>query len=84
MQQPVEDRRRDASVVVKDARPVLIRLVGRDDERAAFVALTDDLEEQVGPGFIQRQVRKWGQAVVCWFSGISFVYGPKRLSRCSR
>jgi len=61
VQQPVEDRRSDASVVVKDARPMLIGLVGRDDERAAFVALTDDLEEQVGPGFIQRQITRYVQ-----------------------
>ncbi len=46
----------DAGVVVEDGRPVLLGLVGGDDGRTAFVALTDDLEEQIAAGLAERQV----------------------------
>jgi hypothetical protein len=43
----VQNRAGDAGVVIKDLGPVFIGLVGRNNHRAAFVALADDLEEQV-------------------------------------
>ena len=56
MQHAVEDGAGDAGVVVEDLRPVFVGLVGGDDERAAVVALADDLEEQVRAGLVERQV----------------------------
>jgi hypothetical protein len=38
------------------ARPLFERLVGAQDNRAAFVALADDLEEQIGPALVDGQV----------------------------
>ena len=56
VQDAVQDRRGHAGVVVEDLRPALEGLVGRDDEGAAFVARADDLEEQVGPDFVEGQI----------------------------
>lgn len=56
VQETVEDGGGDAGVVVEEARPVLVGLVGRDDGGTAFVALADELEEQVGAGFVEGEV----------------------------
>ena len=61
MEQAIEDGRRDAGVVVEDRGPVLVGLVRRDDDGASFVALADDLEEQVRPGLVERQVADFVQ-----------------------
>ena len=45
MQQSVQDGRGDRAVVIEDRRPLLERFVGRQDDRAAFIALADDLKE---------------------------------------
>ena len=37
---------------VKNRRPLFEGLVGGEDDRTAFVALADDLEEQVGAALI--------------------------------
>ncbi len=50
----VQDGAGDAGIVVEDFRPVFISLVRCDDERTTLVALADQLEEQVGAGFIER------------------------------
>jgi hypothetical protein len=34
-------------------------LVSGEDDGAAFVALTDDLEEEIGPGFIDREIAEF-------------------------
>ena len=56
MQDAVQDRRRHASVVVEDFRPALESLVGGEDDGTAFVALADDLEEQVGANLVEREI----------------------------
>ena len=56
MEDAVEDGAGDAGVVIEDLGPVFVSLVGGDDERTAFVALADDLEEQVGTGLVEREV----------------------------
>ena len=56
MQQPIEQRGGQRSVVVEDFRPVLIGTVGAQQDGAAFIALRDDLEEQVRTVFIDRQI----------------------------
>ena len=55
----VEDGAGDAGIMVEDLGPIFVGLVGRDDQRAAFVALADDLEEQVGAGLVARQVTEF-------------------------
>ncbi len=56
VQQAVQNRRSDAGVVVEDRRPLLERLVGGEDDRAALVALADDLAEQIGAGLVEREI----------------------------
>lgn len=56
MQHAVQDGRLHAGIVVEDAGPVLVGLVGRDDRGAPLIALTDDLEDQIGAGLIQGQI----------------------------
>lgn len=48
----VENGAGEGGIVVEDAGPLLEGLVGAQDDGAAFVALADDLEEQVGPVFV--------------------------------
>jgi len=57
VQHAIQDRTGDAGVVVEDLGPVLVGFVGRDDQRAAFVALADDL----GKGKMGSKKGKWGQ-----------------------
>lgn len=41
---------------VKSRRPLFEGLVGSEDDRPAFVALADDLEEQVGAALIGGEI----------------------------
>ena len=52
MQQPVQDSGCKRTVVIEDFRPVLKRPVGSDNQSTLFVPQADDLEQMVGPGFI--------------------------------
>ena len=56
VQQAIEQRRRQGTVVVKDLRPVLEGPVAGNDRRAALIALADDLEEAIGAELIDRQI----------------------------
>ena len=55
MEQPVEDGGSQSGVVVEDLRPFAVIAIG-DDGRAAFVPLADDLEQQIGAGFVDGEV----------------------------
>jgi hypothetical protein len=59
VEESVEDGAGQGAVVVEDGRPVFEDLVGGQDDRAAFVALADDLEEEVGPAFVDGQVAQF-------------------------
>lgn len=59
MEDTVEDGAGVAGVVIKDLGPVFVSLVGGDDERTAFIALVDDLEEQIGAGLVEREVTEF-------------------------
>jgi hypothetical protein len=52
----IEDGGSQHAVVVEDGWPVLVGLVGGQHDRAALVALADDLEQQVCPAFVDGQV----------------------------
>ena len=52
----VEDGAGQGAVVVEDAGPVLEDFVGGQDDGPAFVSLADDLEEEVGPAFVDGQI----------------------------
>jgi len=56
MQESVEHGAGQGAVVVEDFGPVFIGLVGRQQDGALLVALADDLKEQVGADFVDRQV----------------------------
>ena len=47
MEKPVQDRGSDRAVIVEDAGPLFEWFIGRQQDGAAFIALADDLEEQV-------------------------------------
>ena len=47
MKEPVQDRGSDGAVIVEDAGPLFEWFIGRQQDGAAFIALADDLEEQV-------------------------------------
>ena len=54
VQETVQHGACQGAVVVEDFWPVFIGLIGRDDGRTSFVPLAEDLEEQIGAGFIDR------------------------------
>ena len=55
----VEEGGGEGGVVVEDGGPVFEGLVGGQDDRAAFVALADDLEEQVGAALVDGQIAQF-------------------------
>ena len=56
VEESIQDRRGNGTVVGKDRRPLFERFVGGEDDRAAFVALTDDLEEEISAALVDGQV----------------------------
>ena len=42
--------------MVEDGGPLLEGAVGGNDQRPLFITETDDLEEQIGPRLINRQI----------------------------
>ena len=59
VEKSVEDRRRQRAVVVEDGRPLLERLVRGQNQGTVFIALADDLEQQVGALFVDGQIAKF-------------------------
>ena len=59
MQKPVEDRGSDGAVIVEDFRPVLEGAVGGQQNGSALIAVADDLKQEIGAGFIERQIAKF-------------------------
>ena len=58
VQQPVEQGRGKDGIIVEDAGPMLVYAVCGNQRGAAFVAMTDDLEQTVGAELIDRQIAK--------------------------
>ena len=56
VKEAIKDGGGDGAIAVEDSGPLFKGFVGGDDDRTAFVALTDDLEEQVGSALIDGQV----------------------------
>ena len=56
MEDAVENGGGERAVVVEDLGPVLVGAVGGDHHWGALVALTDDLEQQIGAVFVDRQI----------------------------
>ena len=56
MQKPVEECRGKCAVVVEDRWPVFVDAVGGDDDGAALIPFADDLEEEIGAVFVDRQI----------------------------
>jgi hypothetical protein len=59
MQQPVENCRGQRAVIVEGFRALREGLVCRRDDGAAFVALADDLEEQLRAFFVYGEVSQF-------------------------
>ena len=56
MEEAVEDGGGDGGVAVEDCGPLVVGLVGGQDDGTAFVAGADDLEEQIGATLVDGQV----------------------------
>ncbi len=59
MEQPIQERRREGTVVVEDFRPMLVGTVAGDDQGATLIAFADDLEEQIGTVLVDGKVAKF-------------------------
>ena len=59
MEHAVQDRGGKGAVVVEDGRPMLVDLVGGQDDGAAFVAAAEDLKEQVGAMCVYGQIAQF-------------------------
>ena len=66
VEEAVEDGGGDGGVVVEDGGPVLEGFVGGEDDGALFVALGDDLEEEVGAVFVQGDVAEFVENEQIW------------------
>src|SRR6185436_8805605 len=56
MEKAVEDSGGNRAVVIEDGGPLLEGLIGGENDRSAFVALADDLKEQVGAVLVDGEV----------------------------
>jgi hypothetical protein len=54
MEEPIQDRGSDRAVIVEDAGLLFEWFIGRQQDGAAFIALADDLEEQVSAVLVDR------------------------------
>lgn len=66
VEQSVEDGGGQYAVVFEDAGPVLEGFVGGEQQGAPLVACADDLEEQVGSGFVDGQVSDFTEDEQVW------------------
>jgi hypothetical protein len=74
MKETVEHGGGNGAIAVKDCRPLLEGFVGSDDDRALLVALADDLEKQIGPALIYREISDLIEYKDCR-SKITFEFG---------
>ncbi len=56
VEEAIEYSGSDSGVVVEDFRPVFEDAIGGEENGAAFIAVADDLEQEVGAGFVERQI----------------------------
>jgi hypothetical protein len=63
VEHPVQNGRSNGGIVVEDAQPVFIGLVGGEDGRAFFVAAADNLEQEVRARFVDGQIAEFIQKV---------------------
>ena len=58
VQDAVEDGAGEAGIVIEDFGPALVLQVGGEDQRALFVALADELEDEISADLVERHVSK--------------------------
>ena len=56
MQEAVEKSGGEGRIVIEDLRPLLEDPVRSQNDGTPLIALTDDLEQQIGTGLVDRQV----------------------------
>ena len=56
MEESVQNRRGEGSVIIEDAGPLFEGFVGGQHDGAAFLALADDLEKQIGTMLVDGQI----------------------------
>jgi len=59
MEKTIKDGRGEHGVIVEDLRPLVKGSVGGNDNGTPFIALTDDLKEEIGAQFVNGQVSKF-------------------------
>ena len=53
------EQRAGQALIPEDARPFLERQIRRNDSRAAFMTLAEDLEEELGAGLGKRHIAEF-------------------------
>ncbi len=66
VKEAVQHGRGDGAVVIEDRRPLFEGFVGGQDDGAAFIALADGLEEQIGAMLIDGQIADFIQNQDRW------------------
>ena len=66
MEQAIEERGGERAVVVEDFGPVLICPICSEDDGTTLIALADDLEEQIGAVFVDRQIAEFVDLKQAW------------------
>ena len=58
MEQPIQDGGGDGAVVVEDLGPGFVAFVAGEQDRSAFVAVADDLEEELCALFVDGRLAR--------------------------
>ena len=59
MEEPIENGGSEGGIVIEDTGPLFERLVCGENNGAMFIALADDLKEEVGAGLIDGEVAEF-------------------------
>jgi hypothetical protein len=59
VQKSIKNGGGQGGIVVKDTRPSFVGLIGRQNDRSLLVSLADDLEKEIGSGFVNGEISKF-------------------------
>lgn len=61
VEDPVEDGRGECGVIIEDFWPFFENSIGGNDDGPSFVAMADDLEEEISTVFVDREISEFIQ-----------------------
>ena len=74
MEDTVQDGGGEGGIIIEDSGPLFERFIGGNANGTVFVAFADDLEKQIGAGFINGHITEFVKHKELWFEE-SFEFG---------